>query len=328
MKGRIFIIPETIKNSISQDTAELVACADFLESLTGYEPEIILPGSNIENSASEVSASTGIKVTGLENNALANYTPALLALALRDYINDKDNYYIIFHDTIRGSAAAAYLSALINSELITDVKKITAEKNSQCFHSSFMEDKYTAEITPSGNKVILTIRTGSFEPCTKAEGTAANFTVTKITCPETGNYSLPETESDAFRESSLEDASVIIAAGRGIASEENIPIIESLRELFPGSVTAGSRPVCDNGWLPLSKQVGITGRTVSPDLYIACGISGSRQHIAGMKNSKCIVSINTDPEAEIFSISDFIIVEDIHTFIPVLIKKFHDRNKS
>jgi electron transfer flavoprotein alpha subunit len=125
----------------------------------------------------------------------------------------------------------------------------------------------------------------------------------------------------------LEESDVIVSAGRGIGTRENLELVRSVARLFPDSAVGASRTICDLKWLPFAHQVGVTGKTVSPKLYLACGISGAQQHIAGMKGSQMIVAINKDPQAAIFSISDYIIVEDLTTFLPLLIRKYDEMNK-
>jgi electron transfer flavoprotein alpha subunit len=125
----------------------------------------------------------------------------------------------------------------------------------------------------------------------------------------------------AAEDAPITEAEVIVSAGRGIRKKENLELIERLAGLFSRSAVGGSRSVCDLGWLEYSRQVGITGKTVAPKLYIACGISGASQHIAGMKDSQLIIAINSDPGAAIFSIADYGIVEDLTTFIPLVIEE-------
>nr|HPR04350.1 electron transfer flavoprotein subunit alpha/FixB family protein [Deltaproteobacteria bacterium] len=122
----------------------------------------------------------------------------------------------------------------------------------------------------------------------------------------------------AHRDSALRDAEVIVSAGRGIGKKENVEIVRELASLFPRSAVGASRSVCDLGWLEYGRQIGTTGQTVAPKLYIACGISGAIQHVAGMRGAHTIVAINTDPDAAIFRVAHYCIVEDITTFIPVL----------
>ncbi|MBW2616973.1 MAG: electron transfer flavoprotein subunit alpha/FixB family protein, partial [Deltaproteobacteria bacterium] len=127
--------------------------------------------------------------------------------------------------------------------------------------------------------------------------------------------------------SALTEADVIVSAGKGIGRKENLEIIERLAALFPKSAVAGSRSVCDSKWLDRNRQVGYTGATVSPKLYIAAGISGATQHIAGMRSSGFIVAINSDPNAAIFNVSDVCVVEDLTTFVPVFIDS-HEKGKA
>ena len=122
--------------------------------------------------------------------------------------------------------------------------------------------------------------------------------------------------------SAITEAKVIVAAGRGIGEAEKLGIIEQLAKVFPRSAVAGSRIVCDMGWLEYKCQVGVTGATVTPELYIACGISGAVQHVSGMRSSGFIVAINTDPAAAIFQTADICVVEDLTTFIPILIEMY------
>jgi electron transfer flavoprotein alpha subunit len=112
---------------------------------------------------------------------------------------------------------------------------------------------------------------------------------------------------------------VVVAAGKGIGREENLALIRRLAAIFPKGAVGASRLVCDAGWLPYPHQVGVTGKTVAPKLYLACGISGTIQHVTGMRGSRCIVAINTDPRAAIFQVAHYGIVEDLTTFIPLLL---------
>jgi electron transfer flavoprotein alpha subunit len=123
-------------------------------------------------------------------------------------------------------------------------------------------------------------------------------------------------------DSALREARVIVAAGRGIEEEDNLDIIREFADLFKRSAVAGSRPLCDIGWLAYNQQIGITGATVSPDLYVACGISGMFQHIIGMRESGFIVAINKDKQSPFFQIADICIVEDVTHFIPLVIKEY------
>jgi electron transfer flavoprotein alpha subunit len=126
----------------------------------------------------------------------------------------------------------------------------------------------------------------------------------------------------------LADARVIVSAGKGIGKKENLSLLYCLAELFSKSTVAGSRLVCDMEWLEKQRQVGITGNTVAPELYIACGISGAVQHVAGMGDAGFVVAVNTDPHAAIFNVSDICIVEDVTTFIPEVLAAYKAKKES
>ena len=136
---------------------------------------------------------------------------------------------------------------------------------------------------------------------------------------KTRSLGIKQAEADT---SGISEADVLISAGMGIGDEENLEFIYALADLFPKSAVAGSRIVCDQGWLEYKCQVGVTGATVSPGLYIACGISGAVQHVSGMRGSGFIVAINTDPAAAIFHTADVCIVEDLKTFIPAFMEEY------
>jgi electron transfer flavoprotein alpha subunit len=128
-------------------------------------------------------------------------------------------------------------------------------------------------------------------------------------------------EESIHRDSALKDAEVIVAAGRGVGKKENISLIERLAAVFPGSAVGASRSACDLGWLEHKHQIGTTGQTVSPKLYIACGVSGAFQHVSGMRGAQTVVAINTDIHASIFQVAHYGIVEDLTTFIPILLEE-------
>ncbi|MDA8405205.1 MAG: electron transfer flavoprotein subunit alpha/FixB family protein, partial [Desulfobacteraceae bacterium] len=182
-------------------------------------------------------------------------------------------------------------------------------------------DKITTAILPIVKTAVLTVTPGIF----KSEHTAKmdkTGTVSVLTLSiEEACYTFHGFEKTDADTSALSHADVIVSAGNGVKKQEYLENIYQLSRLFPKSAVAGSRPVCDRKWLTYSQQVGVTGATVKPKLYIACGISGASQHTAGMRDSRFIVAINTDPHAAIFNIADVCIIEDLTTFIPRFIAR-------
>ena len=188
------------------------------------------------------------------------------------------------------------------------------------FLRSIFGGKIQAEIEPTAETTLLTLQPGSFKPHAAQENAepVVRSYQTVVPAPLFGSLTLKKVPAEGI---DLSAAKVLVAAGRGIGEEENLALIQQLADQFPQSATCGSRPIVDAGWMPYSRQVGVTGATVSPSLYIACGISGAAQHLSGMRGSGFVVSINSDPGAAIFNVSDICIVEDLTYFIPLLIEQ-------
>jgi electron transfer flavoprotein alpha subunit len=179
--------------------------------------------------------------------------------------------------------------------------------------------RFLAETVSLTDGTVVTIQPGAFRELETWPPGKGSLELLSRPFPSSGTEVLG-TKAAAQQDASVAEAEVIVAAGRGIGKQENLKLIHDLAALFPRSAVGGSRPLCDQGWLRYSQQVGLTGATVSPRLYIACGISGAYQHLAGMRESAFIVAINQDRRAAIFDWADVGIVEDLETFIPLLIE--------
>ncbi|HEY9162861.1 MAG TPA: electron transfer flavoprotein subunit alpha/FixB family protein [Desulfomonilia bacterium] len=231
---------------------------------------------------------------------------------------------IIFHETSSSSGMAAFLAAKLGASCFTTVTGINMKSGSPRLLRPFLGGKAVIEVIPK-YPAIISIMQGVF----KTADTTPLPPASDLPYPSLGEITLEYgiKSLEIFNKDSSEtglpitEADVIVSAGRGIGKPENLELIRTLAGLFSRSAVAGSRLVIDAGWLPYRNQVGLTGKTVRPKLYIACGISGSPQHIAGMKDSSLIVSINKDPHAAIFNYSHYCIVEDLEKFLPVLIEE-------
>jgi len=179
--------------------------------------------------------------------------------------------------------------------------------------------RFIEEIVPKTPRVVVTVLPGAYRPCEETAGAAGAVRVIEAVFTELPSQTLGTVES-IHRDSALKDAEVIVSGGRGIRKRENVLLIKRLAALFPRSAIGASRSACDLGWFERKHQIGTTGQTVSPKLYIACGISGAFQHVSGMRGAQTIVAINTDRHAPIFQVAHYSIVEDLETFIPLLIE--------
>jgi electron transfer flavoprotein alpha subunit len=198
--------------------------------------------------------------------------------------------------------------------LLSDVTGLRVEDGRVIASRQLFQGKLTAEVAALGEPVFLSVQAGAFPP---SEQAAAEFAIEP---PAEVPRQKPEA---AFRETAravdLAAAPIIVSVGRGIKEKENLSLIDDLAAAL-GAEIAASRPICDNGWLPMERQVGSSGQTVAPKLYIAIGLSGAIQHIVGMKGSKTIVAINKDPDAPIFEIADYGIAGDLFEVVPELTK--------
>ncbi|NLJ73289.1 MAG: electron transfer flavoprotein subunit alpha/FixB family protein [Syntrophomonadaceae bacterium] len=230
----------------------------------------------------------------------------------------KPDIIIIAHSST-GYDYAPRLAAKLDGSCISSVSAIEIRDDKVFYRRSGLYGKLDLLYDAVKRPLVITVLPGAFpayEPL-GGEGICRNISADiKLKQTSKVEYSLLD-----IIDTELDYASVVVAAGRGIGKEENLDLIKDLASCFNRSAVAGSRIVCDKGWLPYSSQIGITGKKVSPPLYIACGISGSAQHIAGMKEAKMVVSINWDSEAAIHRYSDISVVEDLVKFIPEFIRK-------
>ena len=326
MSCQLVFIVETIQNRITQPVKELL---DFGESLIpdkDAEKLLIVSGQNISEPAGRVSSETGLPVIAIEHEDLALPNPPLLEKILPQVIRRLSPLYILMNHTVRNCQLAASLAIRLDAACITGVEFHETGEGSPIFTRAMFNGKLTAKTACGATPAILTIipgaDTGAFTPQRKKDREPPEV----IHADTTQSQFIPKQVLEAAAgDNQLEEADVIVSAGMGVGKEENMALIRQTAALFRNAAVAGSRIVCDHGWLPYSCQVGETGKQVAPKLYIACGISGTMQHTAGMKQSDCIVAINTDPNAPIFAIADYGVVEDLQTFLPVLAEQFADR---
>jgi electron transfer flavoprotein alpha subunit len=237
-------------------------------------------------------------------------------------IENKAAYICVAH-TSQGLDFAPALAVVLDADCITGVEDIVEKNGEICFTRPIYGGKIVAHLSPKAKTSILTIQPGIFKPMDSGLQAPGAIDIKSMIYEPHKSVSLGLKQAAADT-SGIAEAKVIVAAGRGIREAENLEIIEQLAEVFPRSAVAGSRIVCDMGWLEYKCQVGVTGATVTPELYIACGISGAVQHVSGMRSSGFIVAINTDPAAAIFQVADICVVEDLTTFIPILIEMYEE----
>ena len=308
-----YIIAELRKGCITQETYELMGFVRAIEN--ERKPVFLLVGKNIEEQAREISKKTGCDTLALTGDHLEHYNALSYAHALMEILPGEVAAWVCLPHTSMGYDLAPRLAVPLKSACITGVKSVGGGSLSRPIHSG----RFIEEIVPKTPRVVVTVLPGAYRPCEETAGAAGAVRVIEAAFTELPSQTLGTVES-IHRDSALKDAEVIVSGGRGIRKRENVLLIKRLAALFPRSAIGASRSACDLGWFERKHQIGTTGQTVSPKLYIACGISGAFQHVSGMRGAQTIVAINTDRHAPIFQVAHYSIVEDLETFIPLLIE--------
>jgi electron transfer flavoprotein alpha subunit len=310
----ILVFIEHKAGTLNKTSLEAIAAAQKLGSDFGVKASAVVLGSS--SLANEIAAYDLEKVISAENERLTDYTPDAYADALEKVIRATNPRYVIMSHTYLARDFAPKVAARFQKGLIGDCIRMNVDGGKATFTRRIFLGKLDADVVSEGEPpTFVTFQSGAFRGDQAAKGTAA---VESMNVEVSEPRMKPE---PAFQEAKqavdLSKADVIVAVGRGIKSKDNLALAEKLAEALGGDLAA-SRPICDAEWLPIDRQIGSSGQTVAPKLYVAIGISGAIQHLVGMKNSQTIVAINKDPEAPIFDIADYGIVGDLFEAVPVL----------
>jgi electron transfer flavoprotein alpha subunit len=317
MSNGILIFAEHRGGVLNKTSFEAIAAAQHLGTELQQAVTAVLLGSSVEGLAQEIAAYDVSKVVYAENEKLAEYTPDGYTDAMERVIRQLDPQYVIMPHTYLVRDYAPKLSARFGKGLISDCIRARVAEGRVTFSRRMFLGKIDADIVSDGEPpVFATFQSGAYrsEQATKGSGSPVEKMAVEV-----GEIRMkPEPAFQEVKQAvDLTKADVIVAIGRGIKSKDNIALAEKLAEALGGDIAA-SRPICDAEWLPIDRQIGSSGQTVAPKLYIALGISGAIQHLVGMKNSGTIVAVNKDPEAPIFDIADYGIVGDLFEVLPVL----------
>jgi len=305
-------------NPVSFET--LVAAQQMAAAQPGSRVAAAVIGKGVRSLADELAANQLAEVLLIEHDLLDRYTPDGFTIALGQAVAQSQPDLVLFPHTYQVRDYAPKLAASLGKGMIGDCIGYRAEKDRVVFVRQMFQGKTAADVSFVGAPPwFASFQAGAFRGDQIARGAAA-APVTKVPVdlkPE----QIRTTPLELFREAKqavdLTQAPILVAVGRGIKAPENIPMAEKLAKLLGGELAA-SRPICDEGWLPMDRQIGSSGQTVAPKLYLALGISGAIQHVVGMKGSRTIAAINKDKNAPIFEVADYGIVGDIFELIPAL----------
>jgi electron transfer flavoprotein alpha subunit len=300
---------------------EALAAGQQLAKELGQPVIAAVPGSGLAALTSELAGKQLDRAYAVEHELLAAYTPDGYCSALRQLIEHTKAQMLVFPHTYRVRDFAPKLATALGRVLVSDVTAHRVEDGSLVAVRQLFQGKVSADVRfISEAPHFLSVQAGSYRADRVEAGTSAVETFT----PELSAAGIRTKPGDLFREAQravdLSAAEVIVSVGRGIKEAESIAEVQKLADAL-GAELAASRPICDAGWLPMERQVGSSGQTVAPKLYVAVGISGAIQHLVGMKGSRIIVAINKDPEAPIFEVADYGIVGDLFQVVPAIVEE-------
>jgi electron transfer flavoprotein alpha subunit len=317
MSNGILVFAEHRAGVLNKTSLEAIAAAQDLGSGLGQEVTAVVLGSGVNALAGEIAAYEVRRVIYADNDKLADYTPDAYTDAMEGLVRTLDPQYVVLPHTYLVRDFAPKLAARFGKGLISDCVRAAVADNRVTFSRRIFLGKIDADVVSDGEPpVFATFQSGAYRGEQAKKGSGAQVETMSVDVGEVRMK--PEAPFQEVKQAvDLTKADVIVAIGRGIKSKENIALAEQLAEALGGDIAA-SRPICDAEWLPIDRQIGSSGQTVAPKLYIALGISGAIQHLVGMKNAGTIVAINKDPEAPIFDIADYGIVGDLFEAVPVL----------
>ncbi|CAB1076156.1 Electron transfer flavoprotein, alpha subunit [Olavius algarvensis Delta 1 endosymbiont] len=321
MTDIIAVIAEHADGGVNPVTFELIAFAKKLPEAESLPIQVLILGADIQNPAREIAKASGLDVVGYEIPAMPVYNGELYNQILVRHFSGAPPRYVCIAHTSSGADFAPALAIELNGACIGGIEDLLISEEGGCFARPVYGGKAIAHIRPPAVTSILTIQPGIFKSDPPSDQEPGTVDI-RSASPTPRWWHSNGVKQMAVDTQGIAEAEIVVAAGQGIGEQENLDLIDQLASIFSKSAIAGSRIVCDLDWLAYGCQVGVTGATVSPRLYLACGISGAIQHVTGMRGSEFIVAINKDPSAAIFQVADICVVEDLTTFIPTLIETY------
>jgi electron transfer flavoprotein alpha subunit len=317
MSSGVLVFIEHRDGVLNKTSLEAIAAAQGLGSQLQQPVSAVILGDNIDALAGDIANYDLARVVKATNPGLAQYTPDGYSNAMEGVVRQLDPQLVVMPHTYLVRDFAPKLAARFQKSLISDCIRAQVSGASITFTRRIFLGKLDADVVSDGAApVFATFQSGAYRPDQAARGSGAAREEMSV---DDGEIRMtPEAPFQEVKQAvDLSKAEIIVAVGRGIKSKDNLALAEKLAAAL-GADLAASRPICDAEWLPIDRQIGSSGQTVAPKLYVALGISGAIQHLVGMKNSGTIVAINKDPEAPIFDIADYGIVGDLFEAVPVL----------
>jgi electron transfer flavoprotein alpha subunit len=333
MSDTILVVVEQSAGKLNRVSWETITAGQAIAAATGWTLEVAVVGSAVAPIAAEVAAKKVAKVYAVESTKLEPYTPDAFAAAIKQFLAAKQPKLVLMPHTYQVRDFIPKLVTAMGRTAITDCIGFKHEAGKLLFTRQMFQGKLSADVSFSGDGPLsdgpwldgpwfVTFQNGAFRgDQVEAGASAAPVETVNVEIPDGVIRNRPQ---PAFKEAKqavdLTQATLIVSVGRGIREQKNIELAKQLADAL-GAELAASRPICDSGWLPMDRQVGSSGQTVAPKLYLALGISGAIQHLVGMKGSKAIIAVNKDAEAPIFEIADYAVVGNLFDIVPSLIEE-------
>jgi electron transfer flavoprotein alpha subunit len=318
---KILVITEQRQGKWNNTSFETLAAAQQIAKEASGSVSAVVIGKGVAALAGELAGKNVAEVLLVEHDLLETYTPDGFCVALKQVIESAKPDLVLFPHTYQVRDFAPKLAASLNRGMIADCIGARNDAGKLVFVRQMFQGKTAADVIFQGAAPwFASFQSGAFRADLVTAHPSGKAPVNQVSV-ELKPQQIRTKPLELFREAKqavdLTQAPIIVAIGRGIKAPENIPQVEALAKAIGGEIAA-SRPICDEGWLPMDRQIGSSGQTVAPKLYLALGISGAIQHVVGMKGSRTVVAVNKDPNAPIFEIADYGVVADIFEIIPAL----------
>jgi electron transfer flavoprotein alpha subunit len=323
MSDSILVIVEQREGKLNRVSWETLTAGQALAAETGWTLEAAVAGSGVTNFANEIASKKVAKVYAVESPRLEPYTPDAFSAGLKQFIASSQPKVVLLPHTYQVRDFVPKLATAMARTAITDCIGYKKQGDRLSFTRQMFQGKLAADVSFTCDAPwFVTFQNGAFRGDKVEAGTSpAPVETVKV---EIADGVIRNKPQEVFKEAKqavdLTQAEIIVSVGRGIKEQKNIEMARQLAEALGGELAA-SRPICDSGWLPMDRQIGSSGQTVAPKLYLALGISGAIQHIVGMKGARTIIAINKDSEAPIFEIADYAVVGNLFDIVPPLIEE-------
>jgi electron transfer flavoprotein alpha subunit len=323
MAETILVVVEQREGKLNRVSWETLVAGQSIAAETGWALEAAVIGSGVSAIANEIAVKKVSKVYDLESSVLNPYTPDAFSAGLKQFLTSRQPKLVLMPHTYQVRDFIPQLAMAMERTVISDCIGYRKDGDKLLFTRQMFQGKFAADVSFSCDTPwFVTFQNGAFRgDKVEAGANAAPVETVNVEVPaETVRNKPHEVFKEAKQAVDLTQAEIIVSVGRGIKEQKNIELARHLADALGGEIAA-SRPICDSGWLPMDRQIGSSGQTVAPKLYLALGISGAIQHIVGMKGARSVVAINKDHEAPIFEIADVAVVGNLFDIVPPLIEE-------